>query len=418
MKNSKVSKAKKAKSTAAPVTAPAPVTTNAPADKSAQGEVKIEATRTIVLGNGRKVEVPTGNAPAPVSAPPAIIPGLGNHDVLATTGGTWNSKFAEVHPEIKNRDAATFPFARFEYVTHRFPGSSWGIIRCSDNNLEVGVPFNVAKGSYYVMNNERLQTFIDVLQAGVEKEGLRLSIQTAGTLDVRNRQFVSFKIEGLDELEVGHRKINSFLSLLKGLDKQISFTFVNSTITVCCANTFQMVKDDTGAPLYGKIKFTKNCELKIAEVPLIVRSFVSGNEALIKKLKQWESIGMTPIQAEQLFATWLGDLDKPMSTRMNGIIARLKELHVIGKGNKGETALDAFNAVTDYYTHESAGETDNVSKQLESSEIGDGAEKKVQFFDFLAKSLESSAAFQGVCKMGETILVAYSAEQKRRAAAK
>lgn len=319
---------------------------------------------------------------------------------------------------ITNRDPATFPFARFEYEQHRFPGSDWGIIKRSDTGAEIGTPFNMKRGTYNVVDNEKLMRLIDKIQAGAAKEGVEIIIKTAGTLAEGARQFVSFEIVGMSELQVGHRKINSFLSLLKGLDKQVSFTFANSTITVCCANTFQMVQDDTGAPLYGTVKLTKYSDLKIDEVPLIIRSFVSGNEALLAKLKQWESIGITETQSDQLFAAWLGDVGQPMSTRMSGIVARLKKLHVIGKGNKGETALDAFNAVTEYYTHESAGETTNPTKQLESSEIGDGAEKKAQFFSFLVKHLATSEAFQGVCKIGETILVASATEQKRRAAAK
>jgi hypothetical protein len=344
-----------------------------------------------------------------------IIPGLDTaNDMLSTTGHAWNSKFSEVHETILVRDAKTFPFARFEYDVHQWPGSKWAILKCSDTGHEIGQPFKV--GSYYVMNNERLQRWIETLMAGIEKMGLKLSIQTAGTLKNRERQFVSFKIEGLDKIDVGGREIRTFLSLLKGLDKLVSFTLVNSTITVCCANTFAMVHGDTGAPLYARVKFTKNCEVKIDEVPRIVDAFIAGNNAMFAKLKHWHSIGVSELQAEQLFAAWLGNEDKPMSERMANVVKRLRELHgKFGKGNKGETALDAFNAVTEYYTHESAGESKDIGKQIESSEVGDGAEKKGQFFDYLTKALASSDTFTGVCKVGDKILVATDNARKAKA---
>lgn len=380
------------------------------------------APEVIPVDTIASVETVTALAPIvstelpPVVAAPirqAPIAGLDNvRDFLVTTGNTWNSKYAEIHEVITNKDPETFPFARFEYVAEKFPNSRWSILRCSDTKHEIGVPFDAK--SYYVMNNEKFQAFIETLQAGIEKEGLKLSIETAGTLKDRNHQFVSFKINGMDEIEAGGRKIRSFLSILKGLDKLMSFTFVNSTITVCCANTFAIVNDDTGAPLYGRIKFTQNCALKIAEVPLIVRSFVSGNESLLKKLNAWHNIGITPLQAEQMFAAWLGEIDLPMSTRLSNIVQRLKALHVTGKGNKGETALDAFNAVTEYYTHESAGDSKDPMKQFESSEIGDGAKSKGEFFDFLVKSLVSSDMFTGVCKIGENILVATTSDSKAK----
>ena len=260
--------------------------------------------------------------------------------------------------------------------------------------------------------------WIDVLAAGVAKMGLSLLIKTAGTLKNRAHQFVSFELGGLDKLEAGGREIRSFLSLLKGLDKSMSFTLVNSTITVCCKNTFKAVKDDTGAPLYAKVKFTRNAEPKIDEIPRIVEAFISGNNALLAKLNHWHSIGVNSTQAEQIFAAWLGEGNETLSVRMANIIDRLKALHIGGKGNKGETALDAFNAATEYYTHESAGETDNANKQFESSEVGSGAESKAAFFDYLTKAVESSAAFTGVCKVGENVLVAYNKARIDKAAKK
>lgn len=351
---------------------------------------------------------------APVVVKP--IAGLDTvNDLLVTTGDTWNARFGTVHPVINHNDA-TYPFFNFEYKAEKFPRSRWSILRCTDNGQEVGVPFD--DSSYFVFDNAKTRKWIDVLQAGIERQGLQLVIKTAGTLRNRGQQFTSFEIVGLDKLQAGGREIRSFLSLLKAIDKSMSFTLVNSTITVCCKNTFKAVKDDTGAPLYAKVKFTRNAEPKIDEVPKIVECFISGNNALLKKLNHWHSIGVTPVQAEQMFAAWLGNPTAPMSARMGNIITRLKELHVTGKGNKGETALDAFNAVTEYYTHESAGDTDSATKQFESSEIGTGAENKALFFDYLTKAFDTGDTFTGICKVGESILVAYNKARIDKAAAK
>lgn len=429
----KSTKSKKSNVAKSQVAIPAPITPEAM--QIAMSDVGAMPPEVLASGTEAKSEiVPPVTLETPIeNTPPVIIPaaiqtgseilnpvrdtaimGLDTgRDFLVTTGNTWNSKFAEVQKTIVNKDPKTFPFARFEYIAEKFPNSKYSIIRCSDTKHEIGVPFT---NSYQglEMDNSGLMNFIEILQAGIEKEGLKLTIETAGTLKDRNQQFVSFKINGMDEIEAGGRKIRSFLSILKGLDKLTSFTFVNSTITVCCANTFAMVNDDTGAPLYGKVKFTKNCALKIAEVPLIVRSFVSGNESLLKRLNSWHNIGMTPVQAESIFAAWLGDNELPMSTRLANIVQRLKALHIGGKGNKGETALDAFNAVTEYYTHESAGETKDPMKQFESSEIGDGAKSKGEFFDFLVKSLVSSDMFTAVCKVGQNILIATANDSKAK----
>lgn len=351
---------------------------------------------------------------APIQKP--VIAGLdSNRDILVTTGETWNARHGIIHPVISLADA-TFPFNGFEYELKPFPVSSFGILRCSDTAHEVGTPLRLSENgqakSYYIFNNARLRKFLETLCAGIEKLGVKAVIKTAGTLKDRAWQFTSIELQGLDVLNAGGREIRSFLSLLKSFDKSIQFTLVNSTITVCCKNTFKMVHDDTGAPLYAKVKMTKNAELRIDEVPNIVEAFVSGNNALLAKLKQWHDIGINTTQAEQIFSAWLANPAEPLSVRMFNIIQRLKELHLKGKGNKGETALDAFNAVTEYYTHESAGETDNANKQWEASEIGGGAEAKEMFFDYLTKSLLDGDTLTGVCKIGDSILVAYNQARK------
>jgi hypothetical protein len=349
------------------------------------------------------VAAPVVAAPV-VAAPVKIIAGLDTvNDILVTIGNSWNAAHGEIVAKIDLRDNS-FPFNRFEYAAEAFPNSKWSVLRTTDNGREVGVPFDAK--SYSVFTNAKRKTFLEKLISGIEKTGIQCAVETAGTLKDRSKQFVSVRLVGLDQLQAGGRKIESFLSLLTAIDKSLSFTLVNSTLTVCCANTFEAAKNQTGAPLYAKVKMTRNADFKIDEVPLIVESFVSGNNELLAQLNQWHSIGVTNIQAETIFAAWLGTEGQPMSTRLAGIVNRLRELHATGKGNKGETALDAFEAVTEYYTHESAGETDNVLKQFESSEIGAGAQAKAEFFDYLVKTFETTATFDGICKVGENILVA------------
>ena len=391
------------------------VLTNKAADKSSDGVAITTGAVTQVVDKAQ-VSAATGivadTTPAPVKT---IVAGLSSvNDALTCTGKTWNAGFAEVHPVIDINDPATSIPARFEYVEEKFPGSQWSILHCSDNGQEVGVPFKAK--SYTVMNMAKLRKFIETLQAGIEKLGLKVIIETTGTINDRARQFVSFRIDGLDKFTVDGREIHSFLNVLNSIDKSCHVTFANQTFTVCCQNTFAMAKDGQGAPLYGKVKHTAGMDLKLAEVPLIVESFITGNKAIFAKLNEWTAIGMTATQAECLFAAWLGDAG--LSTRSANMIDRLKELFAHGKGNKGETAFDAFNAATEYYTHESAGKSDDIAKQWQSSEQGDGARSKTEFFDYLGKALVTSEIFAGVCKCGDAILVAYRKATIDKATAK
>ncbi len=365
-------------------------------------------------------QVATEKAPAVIVERAQPIAGLdGINDVLVCTpdSGAWNLKHAEVHEVITNRDPASYPFARYELIATRFPDSKWGSIRCSDNQQEVGAAVNMEKGSYYLFDHAKRMNFIDALMSGVEKIGGKLRHITALTLKDRAREVDTFALEGKDKFTAGGREIRNNLALVTDVEKIIGMVLANTSTTICCKNTCQMVVDDTNAPLYGKIKFTKFADVQIAEIPKIVQAFLTGNDLLMRRLNEWHNIGITEIQAEQIFAAWLGDLANPMSSRTGNIVARLKELHIKGIGNKGETALDCFNAVTQFYTHESAGETKDPTKQLESSENidGDAAKAKSQFFGFLTKSLANNQGMAGTFKIGETILVAYNDNQKKKA---
>jgi hypothetical protein len=84
----------------------------------------------------------------------------------------------------------------------------------------------------------------------------------------------------------------------------------------------------------------------------------------------------------------------------NGIrqrTARIAELFESGKGNNGRTRLDAFQAVTEFYSHESSRGSDS-GNQLYSSEWGSGAQVK----KFVVSNFEST--WEKFRKEGEALL--------------
>lgn len=344
--------------------------------------------------------------PALVVTPPRLVPvaGLDSvNDILTTTGHTWNSGSAEVYPEIII-GTESCALSRFEYVATPFPGSKWSILKCSDNGMECGVPF---KDSYSVLNNAGLLKIIEVLMAGLELRGLKASIQTSGTLKNRARQFVSVKIEGLDKFQVAGREIHSFLNVLNSIDKSCHVTFANNTFTVCCKNTFAKAMTGEGAALHAMAKHTKGMAATLGDISHMIQAYVTGNEIIAKTLKGWSEIAVGLQDAEEIFAAWLADAQGNISTRTANMIDRLTVLHAKGDGNKGETAFDLFNAVTQYYTHESAGKSDDKNKQFESSENGDAAGAKREFYEYLGKVMMSGNEFKAFCKLGNQVLVKY-----------
>jgi len=86
-----------------------------------------------------------------------------------------------------------------------------------------------------------------------------------------------------------------------------------------------------------------------------------------------------------------------------------------GAGNNGETLLDAFSAVTDYYSHESSGGADQPGfrmKQTISSEFGSASRKKQDFFNalFYSKAKDDPTfrrdSFDALVSRGNTVIKA------------
>ena len=63
------------------------------------------------------------------------------------------------------------------------------------------------------------------------------------------------------------------------------------------------------------------------------------------------------------------------------------------------------------------GKTKNPMKQIETSEIGDSAKRKELFFELLSEMADKTDRFNGVCKVGEHILIASrkAAQEKKNA---
>ena len=107
-----------------------------------------------------------------------------------------------------------------------------------------------------------------------------------------------------------------------------------------------------------------------------------------------------------------------MSSRTFNTVTRLAELFQRGAGNNGETLLDAFSAVTDFYSHESSGGADQPGfrvKQALSSEFGSASRKKQDFFSNLFTVDKSKtpvfqrASFDQMVNNGRTLITAAEA---------
>lgn len=384
-----------------------------------------EATPQVMAEDILRAKAAEGDtvAQAAVAALPIAEMELPNELTCTEDSGAWNRNESNIVPEIKLRETSNI-LARYEVVPAPLMVGNiktrFSILSCSDNGAIVGKPF---AGSYGLVNNDAFIGVVETLCAGLDKLGVKWKVVTTGNLNNRERTFISIKIEAGQENIVDGREIKSFLNALNSIPSNSGclVTFAENTFTVCCANTFaHCYNGESGSKLHIALKHSKGVLLRLDDVPLIVESYLTGNKELFAKLKHFAAFPVGLVDAENFFAAFIGrDLkgnltDKTsLSTRSANIVETLQNLFVRGKGNKGETAFDLFNAVTEYFTHFSAGESSNPFKQMNSSEFGDGAKSKGEFFQWLLRYTADKGTFNGVAKVGETLLVSYRNKAKK-----
>lgn len=371
-----------------------------------------EATRQAVCddvarGNGEQVAADVNNARETIA------------DELTNSVSTWNSK--QVAP-IVLRESSNI-LARFEYAPEPLLAgdkpSGYSILRCTDNGLLVGKPF---AQSYGLLNNSDFIGVIETICAVLDKMGLKWNIATTGTLMSRERSFISISLAEQSMFKIGEREFQAFLNCLNSIPSNsgCTVTFANNTFCCCCRNSFAHALQKTdGVKFHAAIKHTRGMNGALADIPVLVEAYFTGNEKLFKNLNAFAAFPVGLIDAEEYFAAFIGRnikgelTDKTeLKTRSANIIETLQNLFVRGKGNKGETALDLFSAVTEYYTHFSAGDSGNKLKQYTSSEAGDGYVSKGEFYSWLVKHVQEKSAFQAVAKVGNALLINYRKRAK------
>jgi hypothetical protein len=368
---------------------------------------------------------------------------------LSPDSSAWNQGIDNTHNDQTLQNNV---LTRFEYVPSQLTlpsgkKSKYQILTCSDNGIEVGRPFNPS--TYTLLNNADFLGVGEQIANGLDKLGVKCKLVSSGTLMERDRQFYCFKLDGHEELKIDDKRtVRMFMNCLNSIPSSAgcTVTFANNGFVVCCRNTFAKAlrkADDT--EFHASLKHSKGLKPMLKDIPLMVESFISGNAKLLTQLKAFTSFPVTLDDAGLVFSAFIGKdksrlpvtakdiaeltVDKflllagmndkaELTTRSANMVERLKTLFTRGDGNKGESALDVFQAVTQYYTHESAGDSDDKLKQVQSSEIGSGAIAKADFFDMLIAATQSRSRWQGVAKIGQSILVAWDKTRQGREASK
>jgi hypothetical protein len=267
-----------------------------------------------------------------------------------------------------------------EIGTLRLPSgmdSPFSVLLATDNGQPIGKAFEDS----YVPSTVR--EFWDSIEESLDGTGY--IVESAGSIYNRNKIFASVKIDS--GFKIGERVFNGFLNFLDSFDKSMAREASYSSVCVVCANTFAFAMADAsrllgrGEGFAARSKHTKNFLAGVETMKVAIAGFAGVQDAFKCALAGLGTIPASEDETRAFFASLICGGEK-LSTRGTGIVERLTGLFRSGAGNAGQTWLDVFSAVTDYYSHESAGSNIDkgqsavMQKQFLSSEFGQGRTQK------------------------------------------
>jgi hypothetical protein len=300
---------------------------------------------------------------------------------------TWDIVPVEL---IENLKEITLPDGSIAYQ-----GDKSGLSRlvCSDNHaIKIGQGYNPL--TFSPINNAK---FIELVRQSIS--GTSHKIVSVGSVRNRGRVFLSIELMGMETFKAAGRNFSAYLNFGNGHDKS-SVLWVNTSNTaVVCDNTYSInlvsVENKASAENEDDIsirqRHTKNADIKLPEIAKLVDKAIGVQGEFAIELDKLAEIEIVKTDAKALFAGFIGrnSVAEKLSTRATNTVDKLLELHVNGRGNNGRDLADAFNAVTDFYSHFSSGGK-NINRQIVSSEYGSGLVAKQSFWNMVRNPVKRS----------------------------
>ena len=335
-----------------------------------------------------------------------------NKDHYISTNASWVSK--DTVQEITFENAFPYEFERQALYDGNenhvsMNGTKWYGLTCSDTQEFTGKPI---PESYQHLTNER---FWEIVQNAVG--GTDAKVENVGTFKNRARRYITVALgTDMDQFYVGQREFKNRFCLLDSIDMSSSLYGVNTSLCIVCQNSFNAAMQDKSGLFRFKVRHSKNMIAGIENMEKGIESFIGVAKQFKHAMQVAAEIPVKRNEVSEAFTGWImkSNKDKAIPTQSRNRIERLTELFSTGEGNKGETLLDAFSAVTDFYSHESSGGKDKDNfrmKQNESSHFGAGNRAKQDFYnqlfdtpnDLQGKPEFNSKRFNGLKEIGRKV---------------
>lgn len=255
----------------------------------------------------------------------------------------------------------------------------------TDTNQVLG---HVSKQYGILQNREAFAPFEPLLDMG-------FNLETAGAIEDGKKVWVLAKSP--DSYMVGDDEIEKYTLLYTSHDGSSGSVFRPTGVRVVCRNTIELALSRQSQWEY-KLKHTSSIKDRVKNLTGILERCEGDFKAAIDDMKRFQDTDLTPEMLNtylEAVIPFLKNRDKESVPEL-GIFVRNTAKPVYekivdnfynGRGNNGRTLWDAYNAITEYYTHDK-----EYKDWVKQTQFGKPYDYKVKAFKVATKIAEISSS--------------------------
>tara|TARA_R100001463_G_scaffold39154_2_gene84051 strand:+ start:1231 stop:2217 length:987 start_codon:yes stop_codon:yes gene_type:complete len=257
-----------------------------------------------------------------------------------------------------------------------------------DNDKILG---NVSERYEILQNKDAFLPFKALLDYGYQFE-------TAGAIQHGKKVWILAKAP--DSLQVGDDKINPYILSYSSHDGSSGNCLRPTAIRVVCQNTLDIALNRKSGWQYN-LRHTQNIRENVVDLSKSIDECRGNTREAIEKMNRMTEHRLTPEEVTLYFETvipFLKERHKESIPEL-GIHVRntakpayekIVDNFYNGRGNNGRTLWDAYNAITEYYTHDK-----KYSDWVKSTQFGKAYDYKVDAFKVADSMLQTRMYVNG-----------------------
>ena len=254
------------------------------------------------------------------------------------------------------------------------PTKHWVTVR-TDRGEPLG---NVSERYEILQNRHAFEPFEPMIDMGFK-------LETAGAVQGGKKIWVLAKAP--EQYTVGDDKINRYVFMFTSHDGSTGNCFRDTMIRIVCYNTLDYALSKKGTFEY-KLKHTSSIKQKVMDLKNNIAKSKGNFKLAIENMNRFRRFKIDDDEILDLYfesvIPFLKNRHKENIPELNiftrntakPVYDRLKFLYHNGKGNNGKTLWDAYNAITEYYTHDK-----NYTDWVQSTQFGSAYQYKVNAYN-------------------------------------